>query len=61
MSDRDALNETVAAVRFELLFTRDDDTAGRMALLLEDIDRLRDNPRKSRTFLVKPHTKGWVQ
>jgi hypothetical protein len=43
------------------MFTRDDDTAGRLQLLLEDIDRLRDNPRKSRTFLVKPHTKGWVQ
>ena len=68
MSDRDALNEAIAGIRFESAFTRDDDTAGRMALLLEDIERLRDNPRKTRTFVAnlttvagKPHKKGWVQ
>ena len=68
MSDRDALNEAIAGIRFESAFTRDDDTAGRMALLLEDIERLRDNPRRSRTVAVnltnvppKPQKRGWLQ
>ena len=68
MSDRDALNEATAAIRFELAFTRDPDTESRLALLLQDIERLRTNPRRSQTVAVnltnipaKPAVRGWLQ
>jgi hypothetical protein len=42
---RDALAEAKAAIRFELLFSRDPDTAGRLDLLLADIERLEQESR----------------
>ena len=67
MSDRDALRILTEAIH-QVSLDCDDNTFGVLSLALEDANRVRDNPRRTRTFIVnlpdvpsKPQKRGWLQ